>query len=452
MKKITAKIGGSSLADSMQWKKVGKIISGNSDIVMLTVSAPGKRNNDDTKITKHLAQIAKKIQKGKRWEKEWAQVEDRFSEIITGLGLNKDLLDLLEEVRVAISGESYEDFILSRGEYLSAKIMTAYLRSLGKDAEFFDAKDYIVFEGGVLDYESTIKKISRIRTTSSPVIMPGFYGADHQGRIFAFPKGGSDLTGALLACGSKSLVYENWTDANGICMADPKRVDNPPTLPELVFIEAHILNLTGASVLHKDTIPYLKDAGIILHVKNTNNPKGKGTRIYPELPNRQIIPKGLALLKETTVFRIAKLVAHEAVGFGEKFMHIFASRNIPYAIEIPGIDTSALVVENKYLTTKIMRAIEGAIKKEINPDKIEIFSGMAVIATIGATSKIQHSILTSLIRNNVVVKMNSFSFDQNMILVDDLNADYAFTLIYNELKKTNVYKDTDENSDQGTHL
>lgn len=442
----TLKFGGTSLADSSQWEKVGNIIANDSTTSFVTVSAPGARWKGDIKMTDLLTKIVHKSTKGQSWSSLWKTISDRFESLISDLNLSDTLYGLLVDVETVIaSGGAYSDFVLSRGEYLSAKIMTEYLKSLGLNAKFLDAKDCIVFKNGALDYEATLEKIGKIRIMADIIVVPGFYGADEGGRIFTFSRGGSDLTGALLACGSRSSVYENWTDAEGVCVADPKRINNPPTINELTYIEAHILNLTGASVLHKDTIPYLKQYGIVLHVRNTNNPLGKGTRIYPELPKEKLT-RGLALLPNTTVFRISKLVAHEEVGFGEKFMHIFASRGIPYALEIPGIDVSALVVENKYLNNRVTRRIERAIHQDINPDKLEVSRDVSVIATIGATPESQNRITSALLDGAIPIKMNSFSFDQNMIVVDDVNADRAFEIVYNSMfspEIPNPHTDTD---------
>jgi aspartate kinase len=443
-----AKFGGTPMSTLVYWFKVAQVILNDPSIVGVTPSAPGKRFPKDEKITGILIQISSLMAKNMPWEHLWKKVSDRFTEIIEGLGLANVLESLLEEVKQSIIENKYKDFVASRGEYLSGVILTAYLKSLGLDAYFVDAKDCVVFKEGKLDFEETCKSIMACKRKRGIIILSGFYGADSTGRIYTFSRGGSDLSGALGACGFGVSVYENWTDVSGIYTGDPKFAPNAKPIHRTSYRDAHILTSAGASVLHEDTISLLMKYGITLHIRNINDPDALGTMVFPKLKESNKGVVGLACQKDLTVFSIAKLLSHGEVGFGEKVLHIIASQNIPYSSEFFGTDESHFAVENQYLhlipeaskkekskrLNRRVRQIKDEIQDSLQPDSISVMKDVAVITTVGSTYTSLYQMLGVLIRNKIPFSSPGQNpSGQKIIVIPNKYANIAFPLIHDEL-------------------
>ena len=449
MKKITkvAKFGGSSLSDFNQLRKVLKIIQNDPLIMAVVVSAFGKRSSQDEKVTDLLIQISDLINNNQEWNHIWEKIRIRHTETMQKLGLSESLHKLLEEVKEAIMENSHYDFIVSRGEYLSARIMTAYLNLLGTEAYFLDAKDCVVFSGSRLNYEKTCRLIKAKTPKTGIVIIPGFYGSDTSGRIHAFSRGGSDLTGALVACGLRVSVYENWTDVDGVLTADPKFVTGATPIRCMSYKDAHILTSFGASVLHEETVPYLIKYGITLHIRNTNDPEAFGTKVLPKFKNIGGAV-GVACQREVTVFSVSKIIPLSAVGYGEKLFHIFALNQIPYVFELPGSDEFSLIVadlylhnspnaskseKNKKLNERLID-LKYEINDQIHPDSIEILKNLSVFTVVGSELTTLSIALNVLISNNIPCPVQHRGpSGQTIIAVPNEYAHTAYQLIHSAL-------------------
>jgi aspartate kinase len=397
---ITAKFGGTSLANAAQFKKAKNIILSNPARRFIILSAPGKEHKKDIKITDLLIGVSDRISQKKSWTKEWNKVERRFSGIIRGLGLKDNLGGLLKGVESTIKKNLHKDFILSRGEYLSGIIMAEYLNSLGIRASFVDTAKCIFFKpSGLIDEKKTYKAIRKNSPKKGLAIFPGFYGTDALGRIKVFSRGGTDLTGALVASALKTKTYENWTDVDGFLRVNPKYVKNPGTIDSMNYRQARLLSYAGAVVLHEETIPYLKKNNIVLHVRNTNNPKAPGTNI---ISNRDEDNKVIGIAEQGgfIYFEISKILVHERPGHGARLFKVFADEGISYAYEIPGTDESSLIISvdklcgdvsgsnaseiNKKIDRRVAE-IGKKLKEKVSPDKIRIVKGVGVINTIGSS-------------------------------------------------------------------
>ena len=285
MNKVVTKFGGSSLADASQFKKVKEIILADDARRYVIPSAPGKRHGKDTKITDLLYLCHMHVETGISLEDVFKHIEERYTGIVNDLGLDLDISTYLDVVKKDIENGASKDYAASRGEYLNGIILANYL---GYD--FVDAKEVILFnEDGTLNSEETNKRLKDKLCKIERAVIPGFYGADEQGEIVTFSRGGSDVTGSLVAASINADLYENWTDVSGFLMADPRIVENPKTIGKITYKELRELSYMGASVLHEEAIFPVKEAGIPINIKNTNLPEDKGTIIVQDTENEKLL-------------------------------------------------------------------------------------------------------------------------------------------------------------------
>ncbi len=432
--KVTAKFGGTSNANAEQIKKVVDIILNKSKARFIVVSAPGKRFPSDVGITNLLIIISGLIKKNKSWAKEWTQVHARFEDIILGLKIESQTpLLLLNEVYELITHNSNYDFIVRFGEYIQAQILTMYLKSLNQNVVFIDTANCIFFnEEGGIDEERTYKAILSLTQDENKIyVFPGFYGTDHKGDIKVFSRGGSDLTGAIVAVATGSDVYKNWTDVDGFCTGNPVEVSNTRVIKEMSSTQARILSYSGAGVLHESTMPFLKKNNMVLHICNTNNPEGEGTKIYPELDYRTEGIVGVVGRKKCTVVTVEKMGAHDEKNFGARFYKVIADCGISYEAELSGTDESGAVILNHQFEDCSLDTLKSKLQEVLCPDKITVHENVGVINTIFYDSINFSYILLELAINGIHVKdCSRVRSGQLTMILDEEDVSKAVSVIH----------------------
>ncbi|MFP4491431.1 MAG: aspartate kinase [Spirochaetaceae bacterium] len=271
---IVSKFGGSSVADIGQIEKVRKVVESDPQRRVVVVSAPGKRSKEDEKITDLLYSCHREASEGNGYKETFSKIRMRFQEIAEGLGAGGSLDKELEEVERRIAEEKTPDYAASRGEYLNAKLFASYM-----GAEFIDAEDVVrLTEDGRVD-ETSYELLAERVGEEGRYVLPGFFGRGPDGKVKTFSRGGSDISGAIAARALEADIYENWTDVSGILMADPRVVSNPPSVREVTYTEVREMASVGANVFHEEAIAPVRDTGIPIHIKNTNEPEAPGTHI-----------------------------------------------------------------------------------------------------------------------------------------------------------------------------
>lgn len=412
-----AKFGGTSLADAEQIRKVQAILASDAKRRYVVPSAPGKRTKGDQKITDLFYLCQTHVQQSVPFDDVFQIIADRYLEIVRDLGIQLDLRPQLEEVKRNVAGGGSADYAASRGEYLNGLILAELL---GWD--FVDAAEIIFFDKrGVLDTEKTQAVISKRLAEYSHAVIPGFYGSLPSGEIKTFSRGGSDITGAIVARGVGADLYENWTDVSGFMVADPRIVKNTKTIERLTYRELRELSYMGASVLHEESIFPVREAGIPVRIKNTNAPEDPGTLIVRDLEpvTKTRAITGIAGRKDFTVIAIEKALMNIELGFGRKLLSILEVNNISFEHVPSGIDTMSLVIADSQLNGKLDRVLD-EIRRELKPDSIEVYSNMALIATVGRgmayTPGMASRLFTALAKENINVRMiNQSSGEINII-------------------------------------
>ncbi len=379
----TAKFGGSSLSDAGQFQKVAAIVRGDPARRFVVVSAPGKRFSGDDKITDLLYRCAALAGRREDFSAPFGQIRDRYLSIERDLGLEQAHMGpALDEIEAALrSGRASRDFVASRGEYLCARLMGAYL-----GAPMVDAAQLIRFkEDGTLDMERTACYCAPLKDLPLAVI-PGFYGTMPDGSIRTFSRGGSDITGAIIARAVGASEYENWTDVDGFMMADPRIVPEARVMHAVSYTELRELSYMGASVLHEESIFPVREARIPIHVRNTNHPEAGGTWIVNEgtlmKEHRHGLVAGISGRKGFTMITLTKENLHKQVGFGYGLLKILDRHDISFESMPCGIDNLTVVLNDADIKGK-MDQLYHEIRTELKPDTVEIASSIALIATVG---------------------------------------------------------------------
>ena len=432
MSTVVTKFGGSSLADASQFKKVKNIICADEARKYVIPSAPGKRNKKDTKVTDLLYLCHAHVETGIDLDDVFKHVESRYTEIVNELGLNFDIKKHLEVVKKDLEDGASKDYAASRGEYLNGLVLAEYL-----GYEFVDAKDVIVFdEDGALNSEKTNEALKAVLSKTPKAVIPGFYGADTNGNIVTFSRGGSDVTGALVAASVNADLYENWTDVSGFLMADPRIIDNPKAIDQITYKELRELSYMGASVLHEDAIFPVRAAGIPINIKNTNRPEDKGTFIVQDMDDKECKTiTGIAGKKDFTVISIEKAMMNSEIGFGRKVLQAFEENNISFEHMPSGIDTMTIVVHADEFIDK-EQSVVSAIHRLAEPDSVEIESGLALIAVVGrgmkSASGTAGKLFTALANKGINIKMiDQGSSELNIIIgVENRDFETAIKAIY----------------------
>lgn len=428
MKKVV-KFGGSSLANAEQFKKVGAIIKADEARTFVVPSAPGKRFDGDTKVTDMLIGTYKDAAAGKDVSTNLKDIKARYDEIIKGLGIKNFSLDAdFEQIAEDIKSDLSLDYLASRGEYLNGKIMAEYL---GYD--FIDSKDVIFFnEEGNLNAYKTEKEMSKALAAHTKAVIPGFYGCGKDGKVKTFSRGGSDVTGSIVAGAAKVDVYENWTDVSGFLICDPRIVKNAVGIQTITYRELRELSYMGASVLHEDAIFPVRSAGIPINIKNTNAPEDEGTWIVESTGVKPIYGiTGIAGKKGFCTCLITKSLMNSEIGFCRKVLSAFEDNGINIEHMPSGIDTMTVVVhEDEFIDKE--QSVVSAIHRNAAPDSIEIESDLALIAVVGRGMKSTRGtagrIFSALSHAHVNVKMIDQGSSELNIIIGVKNEDFETSI------------------------
>ncbi|MDD6203753.1 MAG: aspartate kinase [Firmicutes bacterium] len=377
--KVT-KFGGSSLADAGQINKVKNILASDPSRRYMVPSAPGKRHKDDDKITDLLYKCHDIATTGKSIDPVFEQIRTRYTQIARQLGITLDIQPELDEIYRRISAGEKRDYAASRGEYMNGKIIAS---ALGWD--FVDAADVIRFnEKGIFDAEKTNALMSEELKKHEYAVIPGFYGSRPDGTIKTFSRGGSDITGSIVARAVNAELYENWTDVSGFLVVDPRIVDNPRTIHTVTYRELRELSYMGATVLHEDAIFPVSMCGIPINIRNTNMPEAEGTMIVStvEGSSKDGTVTGIAGKKNFTVITLEKDMMNVERGFGRRVLSVLEEKGISFEHLPTGIDTMSIVVADKELDGKLEAVLDG-IREQARPDSIDLQKDMALIAVVG---------------------------------------------------------------------
>ncbi len=432
MKKVV-KFGGSSLASAEQFKKVGAIIRSDAGRRFVVPSAPGKRFDKDTKVTDMLYACYALAAEGKDFGRELRQIEQRYQEIIDGLELKLSLEKEFSLIRENFAGKAGKDYAASRGEYLNGIVMANYL-----GYEFIDAAEVIVFcEDGSFDMDKTTEVLGERLKDMKNAVIPGFYGALPDGHVITFSRGGSDITGSLVAAAIHADIYENWTDVSGFLVTDPRIVVNPEVIETITYRELRELSYMGATVLHEEAIFPVRKEGIPINIRNTNAPEDKGTLIVESTCRK---PKytitGIAGKKGFAALNIEKDMMNSEVGFGRKVLEVFEKNGISFEHMPSGIDTMTVFVHQSEFEEKEQKVLSG-IHRAVSPDSIELESDLALIAVVGRGMRSNRGtagrIFSALSHANVNVKMIDQGSSELNIIIGVKNEDFepAIQAIYN---------------------
>ena len=431
MKKIV-KFGGSSLANAEQFQKVGEIIRSDESRRYVVPSAPGKRFDGDTKVTDLLYKCYNTAVEGEDFIPILQEIKGRYYEIIRGLNLDLSLEDEFAQIEADFKAQAGTDYAASRGEFLNGKVMAAYL-----GYEFVDAADVIRFDkNGNLDAEKTDRLLSKKLAKCEHAVIPGFYGAGEDGKVKTFSRGGSDVTGSIVAKAIHADLYENWTDVSGFLVADPRIIKDPEVIETITYKELRELAYMGASVLHEDAIFPVRKEGIPINIRNTNRPDDKGTLIVETTcrkPRHTIT--GIAGKKGFCSINIEKAMMNSEVGFGRKVLSVFEKYGINFEHMPSGIDTMTVFVHQSEFEAYEQSVVAG-IHRVAEPDTIELESDLALIAVVGRGMRSNRGtagrIFSALAHARVNVKMIDQGSSEWNIIIGVKNADFetAIKAIY----------------------
>ena len=432
------KFGGTSMASAAQYKKIKAIVEADPARTVLVVSAAGRQSKEDHKITDLLYLCHAHMRYGVSCDAVFGMVAQRYLDIRDGLGLSTDLEAELAAIRAAMDQGMGEAELVSRGEYLSARLMADYL-----GFDFVDATEWLRFKlNGSVDKDYSYPALRRL-AQGRKIVMPGFYGAMSDGSIHTVPRGGSDITGALAAAALDADIYENWTDVSGILMADPRIVENPESIPRVTYAELRDLSYLGAQVLHEDTIFPVAEKHIPVNIRNTNDPGHPGTVIMDRFDDDEDGDRfitGIAGKKDYAFLSIYKKGLSNEVGTMRKVFQIIEEHGMPLEYTPNSIDTVCLVLPGQALE-KHQHSLVAALEEKIGPDRIDVTKGIAIIAAIGRKMAnrpgISGKVFSALGDAGINIRMISQgSREVNIILgVDNKDFVPAVRVLYNSFVK-----------------
>jgi aspartate kinase len=428
-----AKFGGTSVATADQLRKVKAIIDADVRRRFIVVSAPGKAHAKDTKVTDLLYLAHELGANGQPITQVWEQIEGRFLGIVADLGLPLDLRPALAEARAKIEAGCSADYAASRGEAIHGRVCAALL-----GAQYVDAAEVVFFDrAGRLDGPRTYAALKARCAGQGRFCIPGFYGTAANGEVKTFSRGGSDVSGSIVANAVDATLYENWTDVSGFLMTDPRIVSNPKGISDITYGELRELSYMGANVLHEEAVFPVREKGIPINIKNTNRPEDAGTLIVAERDPGQQVVVGIAGTKGFTVIALEKALMNAEIGFARRVLDVFADHRISVEHMPTGIDTMSVVVSDKQLGDKLDAVLED-LQAAVRPDAVKALPGMALIATVG--QGMNHAIGTAarlfaaLSKSRVNVRMiDQGSSEQNIIVgVEESDLATAITAVYAE--------------------
>ena len=444
----TAKFGGSSLASAEQIRKVCDIITADSARRLIIVSAPGKRNADDTKVTDLLIQAAEARLTHQEGVTQLGRVEARFSQIAEGLDLtSSDLAPIIEDLRERLQADTtdtalYMDTMKAAGEANCARLTAAFLRHQGVDAHFVDPAE----AGMILSDEPGNARVLRpsygrlraLRDRSGILIFPGFFGYTEAGRLVTFPRGGSDITGAILAAAVDAELYENFTDVDSVFAASPRLIDAPAPVDEITYREMRELSYAGFSVFHDEALEPVVRAGIPVAVKNTNNPAASGTRIVTTRQVGDTPVVGIAATAGFCTVYVSRYLMNREIGFGRRLLEIFEDEAIPFEHTPSGIDNLSIIVREEWFDHAAEERVLRRIRTELDVDEVSVERGLALVMVVG--EGMSHTVglaarATAAFRRAGVnlEMMNQGSSEVSMMFgVKDHDVDDAVRALYSE--------------------
>ena len=417
------KFGGSSVADGIQLKKIKDIITSDPDRRYVVVSAPGKRFADDNKITDLLFMCKAQADHRIPYDQLFQVIADRFRAIRYNLNIDVDLDSRFDEIRAALAAGCTDDYIASRGEYLSAILIAAYL---GYD--FVDTQNLVLFNSkGKLLADETNAALAEELAKHERAVLPGFYGGYRDsGEICVFSRGGSDVTGSLVARAVNADIYENWTDVSGLLMADPRIIKDPKPIEYISYMELRELSYMGASVLHEDAVFPVRQAGIPINIRNTNAPEDPGTIITTESSLDRLqsdgsrVLSGIAGKKPFTVISIYKSMMNSEVGFVRRALAILEDLRISFDHIPTGIDSFSVVIEKDAIEDQLEDVLQ-AFEQQLHPDDISVIEDIALIAVVGLglsqTVGVASSITTALSDAGINIRMLNQGFSEINVIV-----------------------------------
>ncbi len=406
------KFGGSSLADAAQFRKVAEIIKSDPKRKYVVPSAPGKRFSDDIKVTDMLYKCCELAGSGVDFTDDFQLIRDRYNGIISELGIDMSLDEDFDSIVSELKARPAKDFAASRGEFLNGKVLAKYL-----GFSFVDAADIIVFDTkGSLLLDETVKAVrTRLKGLDNAVI-PGFYGKTTEGYIKTFSRGGSDVTGSIVANAVRADIYENWTDVSGFLVADPRIVENPDVINTITYRELRELAYMGASVLHEDAIFPVRSAGIPINIRNTNRPQDAGTMIVSndfdfskESLNHTIT--GIAGKKGFSTINIEKAMMNNETGFGMKVLKVLYDNGLSFEHMPSGIDTMSITLSTDKLAPVRDKVLAG-LRKAVEPDHLEIEDGIAMLAVVGRRMKNTRGTVARIFASLAHARINVKLIDQ----------------------------------------
>ncbi|MBQ8291354.1 MAG: aspartate kinase [Clostridia bacterium] len=431
------KFGGTSMADGNVILSVAKIVKAEKERRYVVVSAPGKRYGADVKVTDLLYKCAEAVEAGNMQELEacFGKIRARFLHIEKEIGKDIGLDVELSEIEEKIKDGAGAAYAASRGEYLAARVMSAVL-----EVPFVDATEIIRFkEDGTLD-EASFALAGKVLAAYEKAVIPGFYGLGADGKVKTFSRGGSDISGAVVARAVKASLYENWTDVSGFYACDPRIVNSPRSIPELTYQELRELSYMGANVLHAESIFPVRSAGIPIRICNTFRPEDKGTDIvqYATQSACENPVTGIAGKKDFTVIFLEKSMMNAEVGFAGKVLNVLTENRVSFEHLPSGIDTMSLVIDNEYLKNGVLETVLTQIKEAVRPDKIYTHENIALVATVGhgmanniGTSARLFKALSEAGIN--VIMIDQGSSELNIIVgVDNKDCNACINAIYHE--------------------
>ena len=432
---VVAKFGGSSLADANQFRKVAQIVKANPERRYIVPSAPGKRFDADIKITDMLYKAYDLAADGEDFVPTLKQITDRYDGIIADLGLDMDLSEEYEKIKVSIESNAGRDYAASRGEYLSGMILAKLL-----GFHFMDAAKCIRFnETGSFNSEFTFEKTTEHLSHYEYAVVPGFYGRMPNGTIKTFSRGGSDITGSLVSRAVGADLYENWTDVDGFLVTDPRIIKDAKIINKITYAELRELSYMGATVLHEDAIFPVHQAGIPINIRNTNNPSAPGTMIVADMRVDETTPNvtGIAGKKGFSIINIEKAMMNAEIGFGRKLLSILEREGLCFEHLPSGIDTMSVVIDSTALEPK-KEDLLYTIKRETLADHISFEDNLALLAVVGVgmrkTTGTAARVLTAIAKKNINIKMlDQGSSELNIIIgVEADQFEDALKAIYDE--------------------
>ena len=435
MQKVV-KFGGSSLADANQFQKVKNIIQADSSRRIVVVSALGKRNKSDHKITDLLFLTGAHLKYGVDAKSVFNIVKERYFEVKKDLNLSIDLEKEFEIIESKFSSNIDEEYLVSRGEYLAAKLMASYL-----GFTFVDAEDLIFFDyDGNINEEKTIEALKEILKEKNNIVVPGFYGAYPDGKIHLLSRGGSDVTGSILAKASSATIYENWTDVSGFLVTDPKIVNNPKQIKEISYEELRELSYMGANVLHEDTIFPVQELEIPINVKNTNSPEDSGTIITSNPNDTSQIITGIAGKKGFLSITIIKKQKKQKIEVIRKVLEVLAKYNVNVEHMPSSIDSFSLIIDSKEVNKRLYELI-AEIKSIDEITDVIVENDIALVAVVGRNMATKPGISAKIFSifgtNKINIKVIAQASQELSIIVGVENAQFenAIKAIYEGLVK-----------------